>query len=136
MVNLEPKYRRCKFLDLFNHELPSHFNFGQLQLHIVLVNNLNYNNEKLPRVKIDRANKSYMRRCRGRPVSIWTPGNKTRVFKIINRAKEVVYLYLFRAATQRGCLVEAGLFPPMCMIAKKSDSLEVGLLADRSLEEL
>ena len=136
-VHLDPAFRRNKFLNFFGHTLPSHFKFGSFSTHhVALINNLNFQGERLPRIKIDRASKAYARRSRGKPVSIWSPGKTTRVFKIINEENEESFLYLFSAATQRGCLVEAGLCPPICLVGKKSDPLEVGLLADRSLEEL
>ena len=136
-IHLDPAFRRGKFLNFFMHSLPSYFKFSSHgTYHVALINNLNFQGERLPRIKIDRASKAYARRSRGKTSSIWSPGKTTRVFRIIDEQNEESFLYLFSAATQRGCLVEAGLCPPICMVSKKSDPLEVGLLADRSLEEL
>ena len=114
-INLEPQFGPCKFLDFFSHRLPGKYRFNTTTFNIVLVNNLTYNRAKLPRRKIDLANKAFLRRTRGRGKPIWDPCKTTRVLRIIDSAEVTSYLYLFRSATARGCLVEADLCPPLCL---------------------
>ena len=93
-IHLDPAFRRGKFLNFFMHSLPSYFKFSSHgTYHVALINNLNFQGERLPRIEIDRASKAYARRSREKPGSILSPGKTTRVFRIIDEHYNLYNIY-------------------------------------------